>query len=196
MDVLVASASKHGSTHEIRDRIAVTLRKNFRRVTVTTLDLDELIDGGPHIDVNRFDGVVLGSGVYYGHWLDSAHRFIDEHAEDLRNNDVWLFSSGPLVPGPLEWAPEDVVQSQELVAQVGALESVLFAGALDRQHLHFAERAITFALQAPDGDYRDWACIEAWAKRIGEYVVTRSRTASVERVLEKVPVVDGQPSKA
>ncbi len=55
-----------------------------------------------------------------------------------------------------------------LVAATGAREHRVFAGRLDRHRLGFAERAVTLALRAPEGDFRDWAAIEAWAAEIAE----------------------------
>ena len=37
---------------------------------------------------------------------------------------------------------------------------------LDRQRLSFVERALTLALRAPEGDFRDWNDIRAWARQI------------------------------
>ena len=33
--------------------------------------------------VNGYDGVVVGSGIYAGHWLGSARQFVDDHAMEL-----------------------------------------------------------------------------------------------------------------
>jgi menaquinone-dependent protoporphyrinogen oxidase len=77
---------------------------------------------------------------------------------------VWLFSSGPIgdPPKPVE----DPVDAQPLVELVGARGHRVFAGDLDRSRLGFAERAIVAAVRAPDGDFRPWPEIEAWAREI------------------------------
>lgn len=54
----------------------------------------------------------------------------------------------------------------ELMAQAGAREHRLFAGKLDRHRLGFGEKAMAAALRVPDGDFRDWAAIEEWARAI------------------------------
>jgi menaquinone-dependent protoporphyrinogen oxidase len=189
MKIFVGTSSKHGATHEIRERIAKTLRAVSDDTEVTSLDLGELVDGGHQLDLTEYDGIILGSAVYYGHWLDSAHRFIDTHADDLRACDVWLFSSGPLTPGVADAAPDDLVQAEQLKAQIGPIECVLFNGFLDRHRLNFGERALTFAMQAPDGDFRNWADIEAWAKRIGEHLSQHGRSVTINRIVETVSTV-------
>ena len=54
-----------------------------------------------------YDAAVLGSGVYLGHWLESACLLVDSHAEALSRIPVWLFSSGPIgdlpMPRRIRW---------------------------------------------------------------------------------------------
>ena len=42
----------------------------------------------------------------------------------------------------------------------------MFPGRLEKKRLSFGERAIVLALRAPEGDFRDWDDIRAWAARI------------------------------
>jgi menaquinone-dependent protoporphyrinogen oxidase len=186
MKILVGTSSKHGATHEIRERIVATLRAVSPEIEVTSVDLCDFDRGGPVLNMLEFDAIILGSAVYYGHWLDSAHRFVDRHADDLRTCDVWLFSSGPLTTVDAEPAPDDVVQAEQLVAQIAPVECVLFKGCLDRHRLNFGERALTFAMQAPEGDFRDWPRIEAWAKGIGEHVAKHGRSVTIEHIVETI----------
>ena len=106
MAVLVAHASKHGSTEEIAAFVADRLRA--RGLDVALADTTEAtIDGA--------DAVVLLSGVYAGRWLGPATRFIRDHRDDLRSMPVWLVSSGPVGddPPPIE---ELVVRPQPYLA--------------------------------------------------------------------------------
>jgi menaquinone-dependent protoporphyrinogen oxidase len=157
MRILVAAASKHGATAEIATRIGeVFLAAGFDC---------EVRDFGEASDPSRFEAVVLGSGVYAGQWLKDARKFVDDHAAALQAVRVWLFSSGPL-GDPLQPDDEEAVKADGLVAATGAEDHRLFAGALDKSKLGFAERAIVKAVRAPDGDYRDWVEIESWAGEI------------------------------
>jgi menaquinone-dependent protoporphyrinogen oxidase len=47
----------------------------------------------------------------------------------------------------------------------------VFSGKIDKAKLGFGERAITMALRAPEGDFRDWVEIEAWADGIANSVI-------------------------
>jgi menaquinone-dependent protoporphyrinogen oxidase len=42
----------------------------------------------------------------------------------------------------------------------------IFFGALDYHKLSFPERMVMKAMRAPEGDFRDWPAIEAWAASI------------------------------
>ena len=152
MRVLVASASKHGSTTEIARAIGTALLLRMVDADVRTVESVVTIEG--------YDAVVLGSGVYMGHWLEPAKRFIEQHAEELRQRPVWLFSSGPLgdPPKPVT-EPADVA---DLIESTRAREHRVFAGSLDKHELGIAERAMVAAVRAPEGDFRPWDEIDTW----------------------------------
>lgn len=42
-----------------------------------------------------YDGIVLGSGVYAGHWLKDAKNLATRIAATSTRPPVWVFSSGP-----------------------------------------------------------------------------------------------------
>jgi menaquinone-dependent protoporphyrinogen oxidase len=69
---------------------------------------------------------------------------------------------------------EDPVDLTELLAATRAREHRLFAGKLVRKQLAFPERAIVSALRVPDGDFRDWPAITAWAAGIAAALRSRS----------------------
>ena len=77
---------------------------------------------------------------------------------------VWLFSSGPIGHEP---TPEDEpVDVADLVAATGAREHRVFAGQVDRSRLGLGEKVILTAVRAPEGDFRPWDDIRAWAGEI------------------------------
>ena len=155
--VLVAVASKHGATREIAERIAGELQGAGLDVDLRAADA---VDA-----VAPYDAVVLGSAVYMGHWLDAARTVVHEHARDLSGKPVWLFSSGP-VGAPPRPADDEAVDLREIIEATGAREHRLFSGRLDRDALGFGERALTRAIRAAEGDFRDWTAIGEWAREI------------------------------
>jgi menaquinone-dependent protoporphyrinogen oxidase len=79
---------------------------------------------------------------------------------------VWLFSSGP-VGDPLK-PEEDPVDVAQIVSIVGARGHRVFAGKIDKSRLSLAEKAIVKALKVPDGDWRDFGAVAAWAGEIAD----------------------------
>lgn len=157
MKILVAVASKHGATMEIGEAIGRALRESGNDVAVLAATKKAPAGG--------YDAVILGSGVYAGHWLDGATEFEKTNHAYLAKVPVWMFSSGPVGEPPL---PADhAVAVDSLIERVQPVEHRLFAGKLDRRKLGFGERALTAALRVPEGDFRDWAAIEEWAQGIG-----------------------------
>jgi menaquinone-dependent protoporphyrinogen oxidase len=161
MRILVAAASRHGATLEIAEAIGDELTLRGIEANVLPVQEVECID--------EYDAIVLGSGVYMGHWLSPAVDFIHRHWDELVMLPVWLFSSGP-VGDPLK--PKDQpVELNNIVTATVAREHRIFAGRLERQGLGLSEKAICTALRVPEGDFRDWAAILSWADGIAEDVL-------------------------
>ena len=156
MRILVSAASKHGATFEIGEAIATELRGVGAEV-----DVQHPNDVG---SLEGYDAFVLGSGVYAGHWLADGRELAERVATHRLGRPVWLFSSGPL--GAPAFPDHDAVDVLHLADATEARAHRLFAGRLDRQALGFAERAIMHAVHAPEGDFRDWDGVRAWAREI------------------------------
>ena len=156
MKVLVTVASKHGNTRGIGEAIGASL---------TDAGIDVVVSAPEETaDLQEFNAVIIGSGVYVGKWLPDARSFVERHADELRERPIWLFSSGPLGDPPKP--AEDPVDIGALVELVGARGHRLFTGNLDREQLGLGERAVTRMVRAPYGDFRAWPEIRAWAAEI------------------------------
>jgi len=155
--VLVAAASKHGATAEIAGHIGDTLRRRGHDVTVA--------DAGQVGTIDGYDAVVLGSAVYAGHWLDDAKVLADRIAGHRPRPPLWLFSSGPVGDPP---KPDEDPDVAAITAATAPRNHRVFAGRIDKSKLGFAERAIMIAVRAPEGDFRDWDAIAAWADGIAD----------------------------
>jgi menaquinone-dependent protoporphyrinogen oxidase len=162
--VLVASASKHGSTEEIAAAVGEVLRAHGLQVDVKRMeDVDTVFP---------YDAYVLGSAVYVGSWLRRATRFVDEHAELISTRPTWLFSSGPIGDAP--HAATELFDAADLVDRTHARDHRQFGGKLDKEQLNLGERAAAGLLRVPSGDSRQWDAIIAWATAVG-----RSLTADL-----------------
>jgi menaquinone-dependent protoporphyrinogen oxidase len=156
--VLVACASRHGSTMDIADAIAGVL--SARGCDVTDKEVDEVAS------VDGFDAAVIGSAVYVGRWMSDAVSFIEDNAAGLSRIPVWLFSSGPLGDPP---KPEgDPTTIAELLTKITPRGHRVFKGRLDTGLLGLGEKVIVGMVKAPKGDFRDFGEIEAWAREIAD----------------------------
>lgn len=163
MHVLVVHASKHGSTVGIAQTVASRLIERGHAVTIFDAEAADHVD---RLDLDRCDAVVLGSAVYAGHWLKPARRFIDRHLTLLVERPVWLFSSGPLGDQP---PPEDEpMEVQRIERMLTPRDHRTFPGALDRDELSLAERAVVKVVHAPYGDFRDEGAARTWADEIAD----------------------------
>lgn len=157
MHVMVACASKHGATEGIALAIADRLRQQGLDVVA-----ERVADVS---DLHGVQAVVLGSAVYAGSWLKEATEFAEGNAEVLSTMPVWLFSSGPLGT-EVHDEEEQPRQLAELTRTLHPKGHRVFFGALDHDKLGFGERMMVKAVKAPQGDFRDWDAIEAWADEI------------------------------
>jgi menaquinone-dependent protoporphyrinogen oxidase len=152
--VLVAYATKHGSTMEVAEAIAAELR-----------DQGHEVDVGPAAEVGALDGysaVVLGGALYMGHFHKDACRFLERHRQALGELPLAVFAMGPQTLGDA-----DVSASRKQLD--GALEAVpeltpttvaIFGGVVDPSKLRFP-----FSRWAAS-DARDWDAIAAWGREV------------------------------
>lgn len=156
--LVVAAASRHGGTCEIADRLAVTLSEALPAGwSVVRADLS---------DLRTFDGtdaVILGSAIYFRHWMHSASRAL-RYLRDAPLFDLWLFSTGPI--SAVESENAKVISADAMVESGRAVEHHVFGGWLDLSRLHWVERLVAKAARALSGDQRDWDQVDAWAHHI------------------------------
>jgi len=157
--VLVAHASKHGATAEIAVEIAEVLRAKGIEVDV--------VRAARVRSLEPYRAVVLGSAVYVRAWRPDAIRLL--RRPELRELDVWLFSSGPvgeIAEGSEEFAraasPERVLR---IADEIHAHEHVVFGGMVadDRG---FIRKRMARGMPYERRDMRDWFEVDRWAQSI------------------------------
>ncbi len=159
MAVLVAYASKHGATEGIARRIAEKLRQLGKEAEARSMETIA--------DINGYDAFVIGSAIYYGSWLKEATEWVRHHQAVLAQRPVWLFGSGPLGSEVKddEPLPKEMTEFQQTIKP---RDERIFFGALEADHMSFGERIVSKVVRAPEGDFRDWEAIDAWAASIAQ----------------------------
>ncbi len=176
MNVLVAYASRHGSTTGIAERISARLHAAGFETTCSSV--------GEVGSLKTYDAFVIGSAAYMFHWLKEATRFVKRNRKVLAQRPVWLFSSGPLGTELVDDKGQDVFSAarpkefEELEPLIDIHGDRVFFGARDAdvKPKGMAEQLMRFMPAArdalPTGDFRDWDAIEAWADEIGDELRT------------------------
>ena len=172
--VLVAYATKLGSTGEIAQAIAQVLRDGgHRALALPTRDVASLDD---------WDAVILGSAVYAAHWQRDARRFTERFGEDLKARPLCLFSGGPL-DRRLAKADQPITPyAAEITAGLGARAHRTFGGRLAPDAAVDPQVLQTHRL----GDFRDWQAIVEYGYRIGREL-DRMKFPSADRAQDRSP---------
>jgi menaquinone-dependent protoporphyrinogen oxidase len=174
LKLLVAYATKHGSTKGIAEFIGEKLRQ--RKIDVDVIDVDDARD------LRSYDAFVIGSAVYMGHWMKEAKQFAVKNSKILSTRPVWLFSSGPTGTKQIDPKGRDLLEPKvsgpkeldELREKLRFRDHRIFFGAFDPKDLDFFSRQFfksnTIREATPIGDFRDWKEIEAWANQIASSI--------------------------
>ncbi|VVB91269.1 Flavodoxin domain protein [uncultured archaeon] len=178
MKAVVVYASKYGSTRGIAEFIA----EKFRQTGMQA----EARHTGDVQNPGDYDAFVIGSAVYMEHWLKEAKEFVTGNRDLLANRPVWLFSSGPLGTRTTDAQGRDLRTVAEPKEIAGFRDIIkprdhrVFFGVYDSSKLGFGHRMMRILPAArnlfPEGDFRDWNDIEAWAISIARALETPQAT--------------------
>lgn len=172
MSILVAYASRHGSTRGIAERIAARLRADGLEADVRP--------AAEVPDAARYDAFVVGGAAYMFHWLKDATTFVQRNRAMLATRPTWLFSSGPIGTDTVDKQGRDVLVTSVPREFPGLRDAIhprgeqVFFGAMDptAKPVGIAERFVAILPAArdalPKGDFRDWPAIDAWADEIAQ----------------------------
>ena len=154
--ILVAYASRAGSTGEVAEVIGEVLCDGGEAVDVR-LAKDVT-------DVSPYRAVVVGSAIYMGRWMSEAVKFVETHRDALSQLPVAYFTVCLTMKDDTEENRRTVAAYLDPVREVVQPVDVgLFAGRLDSSKLSFIYRLIIKAMGQPEGDFRNWEAIRAWA---------------------------------
>ena len=149
MKILVAYASKYGSTAEIAHVIGDELSREGHEVELKPArDVHGLAD---------WDAVVLGGALYMFRWYGPANRFVHRHVDELREMPAWFFSSGPLDDSAAKTEIPPVWSVRRLLQRVDGRGHITFGGKVAPDS-PAAKRGL------PVGDWRDMDRVRAWAQ--------------------------------
>jgi len=163
--ILVAYASKYESTAEVSKVIGERVY-GTGTVAVDVIPLERVgaVDG--------YDGVIIGSPIYYERWREEAIVFVRRHRETLKLLPVAYFMLCMTMRIASE---ENKAQARgyidEVVKGIPEIRPVdigLFAGYIDRRKTVWLLRNYLRTRKFYTGDFRNWNAIRDWGNALPE----------------------------
>ncbi len=154
--ILIAYATRAGSTAEVAGTIGQVLSSGG-----ATVDVRPLKDV---TDLRGYNAFVIGSAIRMGQWLPEAVQFVKTNQPTLAGaRTVYFLVSGFLREDTPEMRVKvaaflDPVRKILEPASIG-----MFAGKMDFGKLSWIDRTIAQMVKSPEGDFRNWDAIRAWA---------------------------------
>ena len=154
--ILVAYATWAGSTTGVAETISQTLREAGADAAVRPV---AAVD-----DLTGYDALVLGAAVHAGKPHPALRHFVERHATDLNTMPVAYFV---VCATMMEDTPEHRETVLTYLTPLRAIKEPvsigLFAGAYNPKTVNVLFRWLAKLMRAPEGDWRDWEAIRAWA---------------------------------
>ncbi len=161
--ILVTFASSYGSTQEVAEVVAATLREQGVEVDLRPIREVRTLD--------KYNAVVLGAPLYMFHWHKDARRFLSQYQSVLTGGlPIAIFAGGPIEDTSEQWHDRRRDLDQEL-AKFPWLKPVsvqLIGGKFDPAKLRLPYSLLPALRKMPACDLRDWPAIRAWAGSLVE----------------------------
>ncbi len=155
--VLVAYATRYGSTQEVAEAVAATMRERGLAVDIQPMRDVQSLD--------QYRAVVLGAPLYMMHWHKNALHFLKRHRAALTQRPVAIFALGPFHAEEKEYQEVRRQLEKELAKfpWLTLAEIAIFGGKFDPQKLTFPHNLVPALKSMPGSSVRDWTAIRAWA---------------------------------
>jgi menaquinone-dependent protoporphyrinogen oxidase len=160
--ILIAYATRYGSTQEVAEAVAATLREYGLEVDIQPVRQVRALTG--------YGAVVLGAPLFMFRWHKDALRFLSRHRQALAERPVAVFALGPTHDpyDEKEWQDSRDQLNKELAKfpwlTPAALE--MFGGKYDPTKLRFPINVL--AGKEPATDLRDWTAIRSFGLRLAD----------------------------
>jgi len=169
--ILVAYATRYGSTKEVAETVAATLGEQGLEVEVKTAREVRSLDG--------YGAVVLGTPLYMGALFKDVRALLERNQAALEQTPLALFALGPVSAADgVEGSRQQLDTALAKLPWLSPVAMEVFVGKYDPAKLGWKDRMIA-ALPAsplhgePAHDERDWEAIRGWARAMAPRCVDR-----------------------
>jgi menaquinone-dependent protoporphyrinogen oxidase len=156
MKILVAYGTKHGSTGEVAERIAETLRQQGFDTDLRPISEVKAL--------GSYAAAVLGGSIYAGRLHPALMALLKRQCGELGRLPVAVFGMGPktIDENDIAAARHQVDANLRRVHGFAPADVAIFGGVIDPGKLRFPFNRM------PASDARDWDAIRAWADSLPE----------------------------
>ena len=175
---LLAYSTTDGHTLHICERLQFVMTAHGQRVTLVP------IEQAVALNLTKFERIVVGASIRYGHHQPQVAQFIAKHQQTLESRASAFFSVNIVARKPEKNQPHSNPYLKKFLRQISWKPQLLgvFAGKLnypsygwfDRQMI----RLIMLITQGPTDptaviEFTDWAKVEAFAHAVCELPASR-----------------------
>lgn len=171
--VLICYGTRYGSAGEIAENIGEILRNRGATVEVVNLKKEKVKN------LEKFDVVIIGSGIQMGKWTKEPLKFLKKNRETLSRKKIALYVSCMSAAEQEKCTQARIDYLDTVIASFPEIEPVsmgLFGGLLDPSRGNFMTKKIMQALMTefteegeefPERvDLRDWEQIRIWTENL------------------------------
>jgi menaquinone-dependent protoporphyrinogen oxidase len=162
--ILVAYATRYGSTREVAERIGAKLRGRGADVDISP--------AASVTDLSGYSAVVLGAPYYIGKMLKDATAFLEQHHSALETMLVAIFALGPVqATDDMDEAREQLDKTLEKMDWLKPVATEMFVGKYDPAVLRGLDKLVSKPKASPlhglgAHDDCDWDAIDGWAESL------------------------------
>jgi len=163
-EVLVAYGTRYGSTKEVAETVAATLKEQGLEVEVKPAREVRSLDG--------YGAVVLGTPLYMGALHKDVRALLGRNKEALEHMPFALFALGPIkADDGVDGSREQLFTALAKLTLPTPVATAVFVGAYDPARLGFKDKMIAALPASPlhgetAHDERDLETIRGWARTL------------------------------
>ena len=168
--ILIAYASKYGSTAEIAEYIGQVLRSMGIEVDVLSVNAAN--------DISQYENIIIGSATRMDKLLSEAVKFAKKNESKLQRIKTAYFIVGVTMKQNTPENREKVKGFLEPLCRIREPVSIgLFAGKIDYSKVGFSWKVMAKLDKSglmEEGDFRNWDTISKWANEIAPALTDNS----------------------
>lgn len=171
--ILIAYGSNYGSTREIAEHLGKYLRDKGFEIDSLNLNTQKRKFS---MNLDKYEGFIIGSGIYAGSWTSKITKFIKKNAAALKQKDIAAFAvcGESHNPDRIEIARINYVE--KYLKKYGIIPDfgIAFAGVLDlssttpyskleQKIIRMINKKDSAVLMHEKNDFRNWEIVEKFA---------------------------------